>query len=341
MKTIFKNKEILITGGTGSVGREIIKTLLPQNPQVVRIFDVNETAQFEMREELKEHKNIRYLIGDVRDKQRLRRAVDGIDIIFHTAGLKHVVGCEYNPFEAVKTNVIGTQNLIDVALAEEVEKVIFTSSDKAVNPSNTMGTTKLLAEKLMISANYYRGSRRTAFSCVRFGNILGSSGSVVPVFREQIKRGGPVTLTDPKMTRFVISLDGALKLILKSVELSQGGEVFIMKMPILKIVDLAKVMIGEIGPKFGLDTTKIEIKGIGMKPGEKLYEELLTEDEALRAVETDDLIVVTPELKEMFLGEVLEIPNAVPVEYSNYKPDTIKPISKNEIKNLLIKEKLL
>jgi len=184
---LFKNKKILITGGTGSIGQEIVREVLKHEPAVVRILDIDETKQFELQQEYEDYENIRFLLGDIRDKERLYRAIEDIDIVFHTAALKHVQACEYNPFEAVKTNVIGTQNLIDVAIDEEVEKVIFTSSDKAVNPTNVMGATKLLAERLITSANYYKGARKTVFSSVRFGNVLGSRGSVIPLFKNQIE----------------------------------------------------------------------------------------------------------------------------------------------------------
>ena len=186
----FGDKRILITGGTGSIGSEILRKVLQYDPQVVRVFSIDEDAQFNLQQELGDRPNVRFLIGDVRDRERLGMAGEDVDIIFHVAALKHVPLCEYNPFEAVKTNVLGTQNVIDVAMKGEVDKLITISTDKAVNPVNVMGATKLLAERLTISANHYKGSRKTAFSCVRFGNVLYSRGSVVPLFREQIRKGG-------------------------------------------------------------------------------------------------------------------------------------------------------
>jgi FlaA1/EpsC-like NDP-sugar epimerase len=183
MKALFKGKKILITGGTGSIGQEIVREILKYEPEVVRILDVDETKQFELQQEYGNLENVRFLLGDIRDKERLSRAIEDIDIVFHTAALKHVLACEYNPFEAVKTNVIGMQNLIEVAMDEEVEKVIFTSSDKAVNPTNVLGASKLLAERLITSANYYKGVRDTIFSSVRFCNVLGSRGSFIPLFK--------------------------------------------------------------------------------------------------------------------------------------------------------------
>jgi len=272
-----QNKNILITGGTGSLGRELIYEIFKHDPKVVRIFDVDETEQFEFQHELKEHEDtVRFLLGDVRDRERLIHAAEDIDIIFHTAALKHVMACEYNPFEAVKTNILGIQNVIDAAIANNVERIIFTSSDKAVNPSNTMGATKLLAERLMTAANYYKGKRKCTFSSVRFGNVMGSRGSVIPLFRQQIKAGGPVTITDRGMTRFMMSMFQAVELVFRSAEIARGGEVFIFKMPTVNIADLAEVLIEELAPQYGYKAEDIEIKIIGTIPGEKMYEELMT-----------------------------------------------------------------
>jgi FlaA1/EpsC-like NDP-sugar epimerase len=341
MKNLFKNKNILITGGTGSVGREILRILLKSKPRVIRILDVDETREFELQQLYKNYDNLRFLLGDVRDKERLYRAIEDVDIVFHAAALKHVIACEYNPFEAVKTNVIGTQNIIDVAMDEEVEKVLLMSSDKAVNPYNVMGASKLLAEKLVVAANYYKGRRETVFACLRFGNILGSDGSVVPLFKNQIRNGGPVTLTDARMTRFVISLKDAIKLVFKSVELAQGGEIFISKMPVIRILDLAEVLIEELGPRYGYDPAKIKINIIGNKPGEKLYEELMTDEEAKRSLETEDLFIVFPELKELFPFDLSKYPDAKSAKFKSYKSKDIKPLSKRRIRSLLKNERLL
>ena len=291
----FKDKRILISGGTGSIGSELVRKLLEYNPKVIRIFSNDENALFDLEQELKEYSNLRFLVGDVRDKERLRRATEDIEIVFHAAALKHVPSCEYNPFEAIKTNVIGTQNLLEVAIDGNVEKVITISTDKAVSPVNVMGATKLLAERLTIAANYYKGFKRTVFSCVRFGNVLGSRGSVVQLFERQIRDGGPVTLTDPDMVRFVMSMDRAVELVLKAAEMAKGEEIFIFKMPALHIKNLADVMIQKLAPKYGYEPKDIEIKIIGKRKGEKLYEELMTEDEAMNAYETEDMLVVLPE----------------------------------------------
>lgn len=291
---MFHNKKILITGATGSIGSELVRTLLTYDPAVIRVFSNDENAQFDLEQELKEHTSLRFLIGDIREKERLALAVDEINIIFHAAALKHVPLCEYNPFEAVKTNVLGTQNLLQAAMDEEVEKVITISTDKAVNPTNVMGATKLLAERLTIAANYYKGTRKTVFSCVRFGNVLGSRGSVVPLFNNQIQKGGPVTVTDPDMLRFVMSIDKAIELVLKSAQIAKGGEIFIFKMPALRINDLAEVMIKKLAAKYGYHPENIKIKIVGKRSGEKSYEDLMTEDEAAHSYETEDMFVILP-----------------------------------------------
>ena len=292
----FKDKTILVTGAAGSIGSEIAARALGLNPRIVRLLDNNETGLFDLEKILQSDK-LRLLIGDVRDKERLRMAIEGADIVFHAAALKHVPLCEYNPFEAVKTNVLGTQNVIEAAMEGEVEKLITISTDKAVNPVNVMGATKLLAERLTTSANYYKGVRKTAFSCVRFGNVLDSRGSVVPLFREQIRRGGPVMITDPDMTRFVMSIPRAVDLVLRATEIAQGGEIFIFKMPALRIGDLAEAMIEELAPQYGYDPKAIRLEISGKRAGEKIYEELLTADEAINASETEDMFIITPAAK--------------------------------------------
>ena len=291
MENFYNNKVVLVTGGAGSIGSELVRKLIKLNSQVVRILDNNETALFELEQELSSNK-VRTLVGDIRDRKRLQRAFEGVDIVFHAAALKHVPLCEFNPSDAVKTNVLGTQNVIDAALDEELEKVVLVSTDKAVNPTNVMGATKLLAERLIVSANNYKGKRKTIFSCVRFGNVLASRGSVLPIFKKQIESGGPVTITDPKMTRFIMSISDAVELILKGATISNGGDIFILKMPALRIVDLAEVMIKELSTKYGYDAKEINLKIAGKRPGEKMYEELMTEDEAKCAVEMDGLYIL-------------------------------------------------
>jgi len=326
MRRVFKDKRILVTGGTGSIGRELVRQLLKYEPEVVRIFSRNENNQFFFQRELGERRDVRFLIGDVRDKERLMRACDYIDIIFHAAALKHVPFCEYNPFEAVKTNVIGTQNIIEVAMEQDVERVIAINTDKSVSPINTMGATKLLSEKLITAANKYKGRRRTIFATVRFGNVVGSSGSVLPLFVEQIKQGGPVTITDPEMARFVMTIPEAVNLVLKAAAKAQGGEIFILKMPALKIVDLANALREEL-----LDgkSGDVEIKFVGRRPGEKIEEELLTAEERPYTREEDDMFIFDP------FGDVIDS------ERKAFATDNIKLMSKDEIKTYLRENDLI
>lgn len=295
MENTFKNKNILVTGGTGSIGSEIVRLILQYSPKVVRIFSRDESKQFELEQEIGHYENVRFLIGDVRDKDRLVRAFEGIDIVFHAAAMKHVPACEYNPFEAVKTNVVGTQNVIDAALENNVEKVIAISTDKAASPISTMGATKLLAERLIIDANCYKGHRKSVFSCVRFGNVIGSRGSVIPLFEKQIRKGGPLTVTDPEMTRFMMSIPQAVDLVFKATKISQGGEIFIFKMPVIKLGDLIKVMIEQLAPKYGYKPEEIQINNIGIRNGEKMYEHLMTVEEAQYAYETEDMFIIIPQ----------------------------------------------
>lgn len=284
-------KSVLITGAAGTVAGGLLRAILRGRPKVVRALDSHEHGLFQLQQKLGPAEEVRWLLGDIRDASRLRRAMEGVDVVFHCAALKHVSIGEYNPFEVVQTNLGGLQNVIQAALENRVGRVIFTSSDKAVNPTNTMGASKLMGERLVAAANEMRGSAPTRFASVRFGNILGSNGSVVDIFREQIARGGPVTLTDRRMTRFVMGLDEAVRLVLRAAELAVGGEVFVLKMPALGIADLAEVMVQELAPRFDRQPEDLEVVEIGTKPGEKLYEELLTEAEASRAFEDEELVV--------------------------------------------------
>ena len=296
LKKVYEGKRILVTGGTGSIGGGLVRKLLAYEPEVIRVFSNDENAQFEMEQELKDYSSrLRFLVGDVRDKERLQRATENIEVVFHLAALKHVPLCEYNPFEAIKTNVIGTQNLLEVAIDGNVEKVITISTDKAATPLNVYGATKLLAERLTIAANYYRGLKKTVFSCVRFGNVLASRGSVVQTFEKQIRRCGPVTLTDPEMVRFFMSMDRAVYLVLKAAEMAQGEEIFILKMPALRITDLAEVMIKKIAPSCGYKPEEVKTSLIGKRRGEKVYEELMTEEEAFNAYENEEMLLVLPQ----------------------------------------------
>lgn len=335
MKNEFENKNILITGGTGSLGKWVIAELLKFNPGMIRVLDIDETAGFNLENKYTGVKNLKFFIGDIRDKDRIKSVMEDIDIVFHFAALKHVMACEFSPFEAIKTNVYGMQNIIEAALQNNVEKVIFTSSDKAANPDNTMGATKLLGERLMTSANYYKGKRKTVFACVRFGNVMGTRGSVIPLFKKQIENNEKITITNPNMTRFMMSLDQAMKLIFKCTKLAKGGEIFIFKMPVFGIGDLALTTLSY----YGRDKNNLKI--IGIRPGETMYEELMTEEESMRAVETDEMFIIAPfentdlnSFENEYNGKKLPKPTRYDSRYE-------KPLNKDQMVDLLKRTKLI
>lgn len=277
-------KTILLTGGTGSFGNAFVDLLLRDYDDVtIRVFSRDELKQSELRSRLGDDR-LRYFIGDVRDRRRLLRASEGADLIVHAAAMKQVPACEYNPFEAVQTNVVGAQNVVDAAIDAGVPKVVALSTDKAVNPVNLYGATKLCAEKIIVQGNAYAAQSQTRLVCVRYGNVVGSRGSVVPLFRKQLAETGRLTITDTRMTRFWITLPQAVELVLLAIERGVGGEIFIPKIPSMKVVDLADAM----APGVPRDV-------IGIRPGEKLHELLLTSDEARHAIDAGDVYVVLPE----------------------------------------------
>jgi len=277
------DKTVLVTGGTGSFGRAFIRTLLNEHPpKKLIVFSRDELKQHEMRAAGFDGPRLRYFIGDVRDEARLRRAMQGTDIVVHAAALKQVAACEYNPFEAILTNIMGAHNVVEAALDGGVQRVMALSTDKAVNPVNLYGATKLAAEKLIVQSNAYAGGRGTRFSCVRYGNVVGSRGSVVPVFLRQRERG-VITLTDDRMTRFWLSLDQGVRFTIGCIEQMEGGEVFVPKIPSMRVVELARAMAPE---------SRIEV--IGIRAGEKLHEVLVSEDEARHTVDLDEMFVVQP-----------------------------------------------
>ena len=324
-----KDKDVLVTGGCGSIGSRLVKKILTDDPSVVRVFDNNEEALFELQNELDDDAPIRYLLGDIREQDRLKLAIEDIDVVFHTAALKHVTLNEYNPFEAVQTNVNGTQNLIRTALEEEVESFVGVSTDKASNPISVMGATKLLSERLIIAANTYKGSRDTRFGCVRFGNVLGSSGSVVPVFLNQIREGGPVTVTDPEMTRFMMPIDEAAELVLQAHDRMTSGEVFVLKMPAFRVGTLAEAMVEEYASEFGYTSTEIEIDIIGARPGERVHEKLISADESTQARELENMYVILPQIDVSGYEEVnYSQANLVDDEYTSAGTEQL---SKNQI----------
>ena len=279
----WNDKIVLVTGGTGSFGKKFTKALLTEkNPKKVIIFSRDELKQHEMRTAGFDDPRLRYFIGDVRDRERLVRAMHGVDIVVHAAALKQVPACEYNPMEAIKTNIMGTSNVVEAALDSGVEKVLALSTDKAVNPVNLYGATKLAAEKLVIQSNAYAAGKATRYSCVRYGNVVGSRGSVVPLFLKQ-RASGKITITDDRMTRFWLSLEQGVHFVIDCIEQMAGGEVFVPKIPSTTIVDLAKAIAPEA-----------EIEIIGIRPGEKLHEVLISEDEARGTVERENMFIVKP-----------------------------------------------
>lgn len=320
----WSDKVVLVTGGTGSFGKKFIDIMLKEyHPCKLIVFSRDELKQHEMRAMGYDHPNLRYFIGDIRDLPRLQRAFEGVDIVVHTAALKQVPACEYNPMEAIKTNILGTSNVIDAALDTGVQKVLALSTDKAVSPVNLYGATKLAAEKLVVQSNYYAGDKATRLSCTRYGNVVGSRGSVVPVFIKQ-RCNGHVTITDERMTRFWISLEQGVRFVIRCVEQMQGGEVFVPKIPSMAIMDLARAIAPDV-----------EVKITGIRPGEKLHELLISEDEARSAVEMDDMYVVMPStslsVKSTPLGRAWE-------SHGKSLPDGFRYASNNNTEWLTIED---
>jgi len=334
MKEFFAGKNILVTGGTGSIGSQLVRKLLGFAPKAVRVFSRDETKQYELRLALADCPEVRFLVGDVRDKARLMHAFEGIDVVFHTAGMKHVPACEYNPFEAVQNNVIGTQNVLLAAIQAGVERLVAISTDKATSPANTMGATKLLAERIISSA--YGWARKPITCCVRFGNVLGSRGSIVPLFESAISKGGPVTLTDERMTRFMMTIPDAVELVLHAGCQARAGEVFILKMPAVRIADLAAVAIEEFAPRYGHKPEDIEVTVTGIRPGEKLDEALLAPHEHPRAEELDRMFVI-----HSFFDKEFDPTHARQPEVSEYVSSKARLLTKGEIRELMVRANLL
>ncbi len=280
---------VMVTGGTGSFGKKFVELMLNEyHPSKLIVFSRDELKQHEMRVAGFSHPSLRYFIGDVRDVERLRRAMNGVDIVVHAAALKQVPACEYNPMEAIKTNILGSSNVVEAALDAGVKKVLALSTDKAVNPVNLYGATKLAAEKLIIQSNSYAGGMASRFSCVRYGNVVGSRGSVIPIFLQQ-RATGKLTITDERMTRFWLTLDQGVRFVIRCIEQMRGGEVFVPKIPSMKIVDLAKAIAPESSLEF-----------VGIRPGEKVHEVLISEDEARSTVEMENMYVVQPSANAWF-----------------------------------------
>ncbi len=279
----WSEQSLLVTGGTGSFGKKFVEIMLRDyQPKRLVIFSRDELKQHDMKASGFDHPSLRYFIGDVRDPARLERALAGVTVVVHAAALKQVPACEYNPFEAIQTNIMGGRNVIDASINQGVKRILALSTDKAVNPINLYGATKLCAEKMFVQANAYAGARDTRFSCARYGNVVGSRGSVIPMFLEQKKRG-KITITDPRMTRFWITLDQGVKFVIRCIEQMHGGEIFVPKIPSMRLTDMAQAV-----------APGCEIEYIGIRAGEKLHEALVSEDEARNTVETDEMYVIQP-----------------------------------------------
>ncbi len=329
---MFKGKTVLITGGTGSLGTALTKKLLKSNVEKIRIFSRDEWKQTNMKSELTD-KRLRFLIGDIRDAARLHRAMENVDIVFHTAALKQVPVAEYNPFEFIKTNVNGTQNVIDACLDNNVELAIGVGTDKAVSPSNTYGASKLLMERLFIGANFYKGEHQTKFICVRYGNVLGSRGSILPIFVENIVSKKKIPITDPTMTRFNITINEAVNLVLRAVKNGKGGEIFVPKLKAFTVEEMKNAIIDLVDVK--AKTIKIPVRA-----GEKYHESMISKHELMNTYESEkDYIVYN------YGGEGLDEKRKIPYKKTKlnqeYSSDDAPLLTKEDIKKIIIQENLI
>lgn len=331
-----RGKRIVVTGACGTIGQELVAQLLNRfEPELVIGLDNNESELAYLHELHRAHENARFFLCDMRDQAALLREICQVHIIFHAAAYKHVYICERSPMEAIQTNILGVQNVIQSALTNGVPELVFTSSDKAVNPTNVMGTSKLMGERLVTAAAADPNHAGVKFLSTRFGNVLGSRGSVIPVFLEQIRKGGPVTLSDPAMTRFVMTLDESVRLTITSLVLGKPGDVVITKMPAIRVTDLIEVMVRECAPKHGFRPSDIAVKIVGKRPGEKLYEELMNDEEIRRSVELEQFFVVRPAI----MSEPLD---PEPYESANYgeprlpyNSTNVTPLSQEALAELL------
>ncbi|PZM67286.1 polysaccharide biosynthesis protein [Paenibacillus dendritiformis] len=336
MHNFFCGKKILIIGGTGTIGTGLLDCLLAYSPTVIRVFSRDEYKQFKIQQQYREYSNIRYLIGDVRDYPRVVRAMEDIDYVFHVAAMKHVPACEYNPFEAIQTNVIGTQNVIQASLECGVQKTIFTSTDKAIAPTNTYGASKLMAERLISAAQYQAGTKKTVFAAVRFGNVMGSRGSVIPLFKKQIAEKRSITVTCKEMTRFMMTKKQATELTLKAMMSAKGGEVFVLKMPVVCLQELAEQIVKYEAAKNNISADCVKIEEVGLRPGEKMYEELMTVEEAKQALETEDMFIIPNSFMKPHQYE-----GARRAEARSYSSHDVAPINYEHLNNLLLQAEMI
>lgn len=337
-----RGKRIVVTGACGTVGKELVAQFLNRfEPELLIGLDHNESELAYLHELHRAHKNARFFLCDMRDQATLLREMQQVNIIFHAAAYKHVYICERSPMEAIQTNILGVQNVIQSALTNGIAELVFTSSDKAVNPTNVMGTSKLMGERLVTAAAIDPNHAGRKFLSTRFGNVLGSRGSVIPIFLEQIRKGGPVTLSDPGMTRFVMTLDESVRLTIASLMLGKAGDVVITKMPAIRIADLVEVIIRECAPKHGFRPGDIAVKIAGKRPGEKLYEELMNDEEIRRSLELEQYFVVRPAI----MSEPLESEDYEGESYGEprlpYNSANVEPLSQDALADLLRRSALI
>lgn len=339
MRDYWKGKKVFITGVCGTIGTELIEQLSTLGPSEITGIDISENDLFFLNQKYISHRHFRFYLCDIKNKDQLKTYMADHDIIIHAAARKHVILNEISPSEAIYTNIVGTQNVIEAAIEVHAQKVVFTSSDKAVNPTNVMGTSKLMGERLMTAANAQNRGGSPIFSSTRFGNVLGSNGSVIPIFKNQIEQGLDLTLTDREMSRFVMTKEEAVNLVLKSVVMAKGGEVFVTKMPIIRIEDLAEAMI-KIYKDRGLENSP-KIVSIGVKPGEKIYEELINEEEVRRTVDLSDFFAVLPAFKNIYNVESYEYSSNQTKAQSIYRSDIGASLCVEELSEYLIKSNLI
>ena len=326
-----------ITGVCGTIGRKLLDRVLELSPRQVIGIDNNESELFYLYDAHRKNPSVKLYTADLRDERELASRISGCEFVLHAAAVKHVYLCEESPFSAIHANILGTQNIIDAAMGAGVERLLLTSSDKAVNPTNVMGTSKLMAERLVSAANARTQQSDQVFSCTRFGNVLGSRGSVIPVFVRQISSGGPVTLTNSNMTRFIMTLDEAVGLVMDSLFIARGGEIFVTKMPVLRIRDLAEVLIEELASDFGYRPHDIPIEIIGPRPGEKMYEELMNEEEIQRSIELPKYYVIRPAILHSVRNIEYAYPgmNATDAPSQPYNSKNARAMSKEEVRSYL------
>ncbi|MBW2996322.1 SDR family NAD(P)-dependent oxidoreductase [Candidatus Woesearchaeota archaeon] len=334
---LFKNKVVLITGGTGFLGRSLIREILKYNPQSIRVFSRDEVKHHKLQEMFQDNKKLRYLIGDVRDYPRLKKACEGVDIVIHAAALKRLDILEYNVEESIKTNIIGTLNVVNACLECDVEKAVYISTDKACSPVNTYGACKFVSERIFVESNFNKGRKRTIFTCVRYGNVLESTGSVIPFFESKINAGEDIPLTDPRMTRFIISPKQAVDLVMDSLRYCVGGEIFVPRLPAFKIIDLIEILKGKNNANNG-------VKIIGLRPGEKIDELMINFSEVPRTFKFKNRYVITSSIENyqtIKRAEYFKEKNRLSEEYMLEYSSKDAIISKEEVQRLFKKFGLL